>query len=261
VKHRLAYVKISIAILIAVLASCNNTNFGIYQSIVDEERIVDGSLPNTVSVFGLVNFGDDVYIAGNAMYRKDFSQGTDSDWSKRGAWEDEDREEDTAFDGFLPSVDSFYDMVLRTSTEAWALGYDADGAGDGSGAPVLASFDSALSATTIDFEAAFGADLEPVAIAAANDILFVLVRDTTGLERDLFYTYDGSIFAEVDATATFFGNKLMVAYDSVGLGYLASDGMSAGTLNAALVTYTESSGVEAMGSRPFSMPPSTTSTW
>ncbi len=72
--------KIVIFIVSIAFFSCNDSDIGIFYGLETEEKLADNSLPNNVTVGGMVKNVNELYIAAGKIYTK--TSGSDSDWDK-----------------------------------------------------------------------------------------------------------------------------------------------------------------------------------
>ncbi len=63
-----------------IIISCNQSDIGIFYGIENEEKIVDRSLPNSLTIGAMDKLGSTLYIAAGKVYKK--ASGTNNEWAK-----------------------------------------------------------------------------------------------------------------------------------------------------------------------------------
>ena len=63
-----------------LIISCNQSDIGIFYGIEKEEKIIDRSLSNSLTIGAMDKLGSTLYIAAGKVYKK--ASGTNNEWSK-----------------------------------------------------------------------------------------------------------------------------------------------------------------------------------
>ena len=66
--------------LISILFSCNESGIGIFYSISQEQPLEDTTLPNTLSVSGMVKGTTNYLLSAGGLYSRVISAGADAAW-------------------------------------------------------------------------------------------------------------------------------------------------------------------------------------
>lgn len=132
--------RFALAALVAaiVFASCNITGTGIYESIANEEEILDFSLDNNTTPVGLAVFGSTVFVAAKGLHSKDFA--TTQDWAA------------------ITGAPALISRLVAFGGKGWIVGRSDAGTN-----PQLVSFSSnGTLDTPLDAATKLGADTQPL---------------------------------------------------------------------------------------------------
>ena len=171
---------IFILLFLFLFFSCNESDMGIFYGLKIEEKLKDGSLPNSVTVGNMLKAGTKLYIAAGSVYTK--TSGTEEDWSK-------------------VNPPSGYDLTISMANafdgteKVYAIFYTKNTANKG-----FFSFDG-NSWTSIS-TASLNGSLEQV--NSANNVIFVSTRIAPNI-AELYY-YTGGAFTKINidmVTSTF----------------------------------------------------------
>ncbi len=71
---------ILLPLLVLLYVSCNESGMGIFYSISREQPLEDTTLPNNLSVSGMVKGTSKYYVCAGGLYSRDISAGQNADW-------------------------------------------------------------------------------------------------------------------------------------------------------------------------------------
>ena len=174
-----------ILILILFLFSCNQSDIGIFYGLEIEEKIIDNSLPNNLTVGGMVKSGTALYIAAGRVYTK--TSGSSADWVK-------------------VSSPSGYDLsteIAATASDVYAVFFNSVSADS-----ALFSMPAGGSSWT---EVAGTFDGKVNKVKAVNDQIY-LSTYISGSEPGMLYYSNGGAFSIITGV-TAGGGHFVAAYD------------------------------------------------
>ena len=183
-----------------IIISCNQSDIGIFYGIENEEKIVDRSLSNSLTIGAMDKLGSTLFIAAGKVYKK--ASGTNNEWAKC-------------------STPSGYDLCTSLTvfedTTIFAVWFNKDSAETA----FLKSLDG-NSWTSVSGTFSGDFSLVKSAHAASNDGVIV-VSTVTGSNTGNFYTStDGTTFNPINGVNAL-GGHFDIDYDNSNYWFLTKE--------------------------------------
>ncbi len=192
----------TLAALCFSFVSCNQSDIGIFYGIEKEQKIVDRSLSNSLTIGAMDKLGSTLYIAAGKVYKK--TSGTNNEWSKC-------------------STPSGYDLCTSLTvfedTTIFAVWFNKDTAETA----FLKSTDgNSWSSVSGSFSGEFS--LVKSAHAASNDGVMVVstVTDSQNNKGNYYTTVDGSTFSLISGVNAL-GGHFDIDYDGSNYWFLTKE--------------------------------------
>ena len=193
------------AVMFFTLASCNQSDIGIFYGIEKEEKIVDNSLSNSITVGSMAELSGQLYIAAGKVYKK--TKGSTEEWDKC-----------SSPSGF----DMTTSLTVMEDTAIFAVWYNKDSA------------DSALFRSTDgnNWTEVTGFSGDVTLVNSAHELPadgIMVVSTVTGTNTGNFYyttEADGSgfaILADVDSDINALGGHFDIDYDGSDYWFLTKE--------------------------------------
>lgn len=163
------YTKIFLFIVASsIFFSCNESDIGIFYGIETEEKLIDNSLANDITIGSMAKLGKNIYIGTGRVYTKDYSN--NEDWRKLST----------------PSGYNLSTSIASNNAAIFAAFYNIDATKKG--------LFKLVGDNWTQVSSAFPNPVEMV--KSANDVLFVSTRSTPN-DGHLYYSTDGINFTEI----------------------------------------------------------------
>ncbi len=182
---------ITFIVLSLFLWSCNTGENAIFYTLENEKRTVDNTLPNEVTVTGIVKIGDYYYVSLGAIYRRNASN-SENKWDPITI-----KMNGESSSGLCNNLAYFngklYGAFIMDSSDQTATSFG------------LYSATVNTNTTEIDWSGpinigASQSEIQIVRLFIVNGTLIVITKEETALPYNLYYSTDGSNFSHCATT-------------------------------------------------------------